>query len=180
MPFFVLVQSATDAELSGPVKQVIDEALPTLLGGKPSVDEFNRDYLLRHRDSVPHLVTGKIHMTVHCGHFCVLSTGATVLYRLHPECRDEAISLITNLSYPSRNLKVRNVHVTLFLQAFTAVLFFVKCTRHLVVCYSKWPLFEAIHFHFQNELVIGNRQHKTSCSDLIVYCVTGLTFSSHY
>ncbi|XP_065883749.1 N-alpha-acetyltransferase 15, NatA auxiliary subunit-like [Dysidea avara] len=86
--FVLAVQSATDAELSGPVKQVIDEALPTLLGGKSSVEEFNKDYLLRHQDSVPHLVTG-----------------ATVLYRLHPECRDEAISLITNLNYPSRNLK---------------------------------------------------------------------------
>jgi len=69
LSFFILVQSTTDAELSGPVKQVIDEALPILLGGKASVDEFNRDYLSRHRDSVPHLVTGKVHITVHCSNF---------------------------------------------------------------------------------------------------------------
>lgn len=54
-----LVQDATDEQLTGPVKLVVNESLPKLLGSKPSLDEFNRDYLTRHHDSILHLLTGQ-------------------------------------------------------------------------------------------------------------------------
>ena len=54
-----LVQDATDEQLTGPVKLVVDESLPKLLNGKSSLDEFNRDYLTRHKDSIVHLITGQ-------------------------------------------------------------------------------------------------------------------------
>ena len=54
-----IVQDATDEQLSGPVKLVVDESLPKLLGGQSSLDNFNRDYLTRHKDSISHLLTGQ-------------------------------------------------------------------------------------------------------------------------
>ena len=130
------------------------------------MEEFNKDYLLRHQDSVPHLVTGGVHITDYCSHVinCVLSAGATVLYRLHPECRDEAISLITNLNYPSRNLKVINVQ-DLFLLLFC---------KHLQLSCSLLNVQDILLFatvtgrclrqfiFSQNEVVIENRLHTMS------------------
>ena len=55
-----LVQDSTDEELSGPVKLVVNESLARLLNGKSSLDEFNRDYLTRHKDSLVHLITGQV------------------------------------------------------------------------------------------------------------------------
>ena len=54
-----LVQDATDEQLTGPVKLVVNESVPKLLGGKASLDEFNRDYLTRHHNSICHLLTGQ-------------------------------------------------------------------------------------------------------------------------
>jgi len=53
------VQDATDEQLCGPVKLVVDESLPKLLGSQSSLDNFNRDYLTRHKDSINHLLTGQ-------------------------------------------------------------------------------------------------------------------------
>ena len=71
---------AAQADLPSAVRQLIEDARPSLTGGK-SLTELNQDFLERHKDSLDHVIPV-----------------SQVLYRLKPDCRSSAVGYVTNLS----------------------------------------------------------------------------------
>lgn len=77
---FALAVESSRLSLPDPVREVINQTLPSVTGGM-ALTELNRDFLRRHKTSLDHVFSG-----------------AQVLYRLQPQARQEALDMITDLS----------------------------------------------------------------------------------
>lgn len=78
--FLKLVQDKSDGELSGPVGQVIKDALGNLYT-TPDLQEVNSQFVASHKNSIPHTLAG-----------------ARMMYYLDPSTSEQAINMATSLS----------------------------------------------------------------------------------
>ena len=95
-----------------PVRTVIDSTLPRLTDGGKSPDELNQLFIAKHYRSLDHLIACKYLITSATPFLINYFSAAQVLYQLHPELRDKAVAMVTDLSdqLTDMSLKVRRFY----------------------------------------------------------------------